>query len=560
MKLKSLTCTNPLFKPLIFKDGLNIVAGLQQSKSGKQSYNGVGKSLSLHLVHLLLGADLKDPALKAVLQEYGEFSLSFIHNGRAYTISKDFGKDGFEINGDHVLTTHYAEKLNEIFGVNPDFVNARQLLRVFAREFNGTFYSDALTQLGVPLSDFYQRRVNLYLLGVDLSLIESRKLIKEKIAKLDQANEVIEEYAPAEDTINTQDLLDERDRLVKLKESFRVAQNHNEMMVNCDGLTAELNEMRNSRFQDVRELARKTNLLKSLASSNLSDDEIGLLYEEATHYFPGQITKRLADAIQFHHQLSLRRKERIESELKAITSRIKLLDAKISRVEIERDNLMALMGKNGALDEYFALVSRIDKISEDIQNATKYEEMKRQFRIDKSRLQTENAGIREQSIVHLAENASKYENIEAMFRKLVKKFYENTGGSLKITETKDAKYLYDIKIVIPKQRSQGVGEVKIFCYDMLLFLLNKNLLGFLAHDGCIFSEMDPRQKSAMIKMAIEFCTKHDLQYFVNMNENTYNEIESSSILNPVEKAIFRAGSILKLFDKNPKSSLLGISF
>jgi uncharacterized protein YydD (DUF2326 family) len=135
---------------------------------------------------------------------------------------------------------------------------------------------------------------------------------------------------------------------------------------------------------------------------------------------------------------------------------------------------------------------------------------------------------------------------------------------LKIEETKSAKYLFDINSHIPREGSQGVGEVKIFCYDALLFTLNRNLLGFLAHDGCIFSEMDPRQKSTIFKVVLELIKKYDLQYFVNIGDNSLNEIldfdNDIEILTDNEKDLIKKSVRLELFDKDPKDWLFGVSF
>lgn len=58
MKLLILRSNNVKFKTIKFKDGLNILAGLQLSSAEKKTYNGIGKSFSLTLLHLLLGAKL----------------------------------------------------------------------------------------------------------------------------------------------------------------------------------------------------------------------------------------------------------------------------------------------------------------------------------------------------------------------------------------------------------------------------------------------------------------------------------------------------------------------
>ena len=60
MKLLSLRANKPSFHPIIFKDGINIIVGKQVApldENDGNTYNGVGKSLTLHLIHFCLGAN-----------------------------------------------------------------------------------------------------------------------------------------------------------------------------------------------------------------------------------------------------------------------------------------------------------------------------------------------------------------------------------------------------------------------------------------------------------------------------------------------------------------------
>lgn len=56
MRLISLTANQKSFHPIIFKDGINIIAGKQvtpHNENDGNTYNGVGKSLTLHLIHFV---------------------------------------------------------------------------------------------------------------------------------------------------------------------------------------------------------------------------------------------------------------------------------------------------------------------------------------------------------------------------------------------------------------------------------------------------------------------------------------------------------------------------
>ena len=59
MQLLKLTSSNPKFNTINFEKGLNIVVGTQLTKEQKKSINGIGKSMSLSLIHYLFGSSFK---------------------------------------------------------------------------------------------------------------------------------------------------------------------------------------------------------------------------------------------------------------------------------------------------------------------------------------------------------------------------------------------------------------------------------------------------------------------------------------------------------------------
>ena len=164
------------------------------------------------------------------------------------------------------------------------------------------------------------------------------------------------------------------------------------------------------------------------------------------------------------------------------------------------------------------LRDRLNAIYDEKNDLEKYEHILSEFKKDKSSLEVGVAIIKQESISYLEKRHKDLEVIQKTFRSLVKQFYNTSGGSFKIDEAPTAKYLFNINAHIPKEGSQGVGEVKIFCYDILLYQLNKDLLNFLAHDGCLFSEMDRRQKTTIFKVILELIKDKDFQYFLNIGE------------------------------------------
>ena len=502
----------------------------------------------------------KEAKIKKFLKTYGTFYLTFTHNGKLYEIKKDFSKTDYYIDNEKITQTDYPKKLSEIFLEKDSDLKFKQIFNCFARRFGGDYYSDPLRQQGQPLNDYYQRFVNLKLLNIEMDLVKDKFLVEDKIAKLDKAKSIIEEYKEALDITNLKDLKDEFEFLKKDKSNFIIAKNYDHLKIESDELTKELNQLRD-KIQKIQDLLQKKEQ-NLLVSENIDIDasEIENLYKEASFFFDSKIIKRLEDAQKFHNTLISNRKNRIEIEIKELRIELVDLNIEIEKASKKRDASLEILNNSGALEEYNSIEERIKFLDSEIKKLTKYEETLNDFKRDKSALNVESAKIKEKSILYLAKEKEFLGNIEDKFREIVKKFYDNHGGSLELKETKTAKYLYDIAVEIPRGSSQAIGEVEIFCYDILLYKLNKDILNFMAHDGYIFSEMDPRQKATIFKIILELIQDNDLQYFINIGESSLKEVLDQKILTDSEKEQISKNIILELYDINPENWLFGQEF
>ncbi|WP_445322044.1 DUF2326 domain-containing protein [Paenibacillus sp. FSL M7-0420] len=91
---------------------------------------------------------------------------------------------------------------------------------------------------------------------------------------------------------------------------------------------------------------------------------------------------------------------------------------------------------------------------------------------------------------------------------------DNKPGGIRITNNEGENTLrYNITAKIQDDSSDGVNEVKIFCFDMTLLLLQLNHnVKFIFHDSRLFSNMDSRQRYTLFKLAYRKSQEHDLQY------------------------------------------------
>ena len=90
------------FHPIVFKDGINVIVGkkttLEQKVDGN-TFNGVGKSLIVHLIHFCLCSN-RIKTLEEKLPDW-TFTLLFTHEGNEYSISRNTSNQNkIVLNGD----------------------------------------------------------------------------------------------------------------------------------------------------------------------------------------------------------------------------------------------------------------------------------------------------------------------------------------------------------------------------------------------------------------------------------------------------------------------------
>lgn len=116
---------------------------------------------------------------------------------------------------------------------------------------------------------------------------------------------------------------------------------------------------------------------------------------------------------------------------------------------------------------------------------------------------------------------------------------------------------YTIEARIEDDSSDGVNEVRMFCFDLLLLTCQKSNMRFIFHDSRLFANMDPRQRNMLFRIVNEVCQNNDFQYICSINEDALLSVQS--MMNPDEiKQILTDNIRLELKDDASESKLLGI--
>lgn len=195
MYLISLTSNNAGFKNVYFnKTGLSIILGDQvdtNPKAEKNTFNGVGKSLLIELIHFCLGAEPTSDFIDK-LKDWS-FSLKFELDEKIYTATRDVVLNSKIVLNDNTMDIKDFNTFmgNKCFDIPSDFnyLSFRSLLPLFIRR-NKNSYNDYKDYLDLGRSSTYQILLyNAFLLGLNISLIKKKKELRDeeiKIKKLEK--------------------------------------------------------------------------------------------------------------------------------------------------------------------------------------------------------------------------------------------------------------------------------------------------------------------------------------------------------------------------------------
>jgi hypothetical protein len=82
-----------------------------------------------------------------------------------------------------------------------------------------------------------------------------------------------------------------------------------------------------------------------------------------------------------------------------------------------------------------------------------------------------------------------------------------------------------VKVKLTHDPSTGISLVKIFCFDLLLLLLNTTKINFLIHDSKIFDGTDTNIISKYLKYVYDnYSDKY--QFIFSINQNIINELKN----------------------------------
>lgn len=212
-----------------------------------------------------------------------------------------------------------------------------------------------------------------------------------------------------------------------------------------------------------------------------------------------------------------------------------------------------MLQTHGALEEYTKLqelyletVGNLNELNKRLEELRKFEEEKSALRIEKERLLQRMRRDYEERHVQI-ERAIDLFNINS-------RFLYNVPGTL-IIDVSDNGFRF--RVDIRRDGSEGIGNMKTFCYDLMLAQLwsERNPSPcLLIHDSTIFDGVDERQVALALELADRESRRCGFQYICTFNSDMIPQSEFSSDF------YFDSFVRLRLTDATDEGGLLGIRF
>jgi uncharacterized protein YydD (DUF2326 family) len=570
MQLIELSANKESFKTVRFKNkiGLNfIVADLkdpEQSKKGDTA-NGVGKSLLISLIHFCLGSS-SNPEFKSKLKDW-EFQLKFLINDKEYTVKRSTNKQNKVVfNGRETNLRDFKKQLETLLFEIPENVSQlsfRSLLPFFIRPRKAS-YTDYKNPNAVK-NDYQILITNAFLLGLDVVLAEEKyKLRKEKERIRKMVKELSEDKLLRDFFLGKRDIqlasqeLEEQIYLLEndLK-NFKVAEDYNEIKLEADRLKKELDKIQNQiiLYQNQIEKIEETRKI----TPDIKKENIAKIYEEASVIIKDNAIKQLSDLQKFYEHITVNREKRLLHQKNNLLRKIEELSKDKENKGKDLDNNLRYLDTHQALDVFIKLTNKLSDLKNKQENILKYDELIKKYRDEKIKIEEKFINETKKTDTYLNEAEDIIKSLMLFFRDLSKRFYPNaTAGITVYNNDGDNQIRYNIDAKIEADASDGINNVKIFCYDLTILLKGfAHKINFIFHDSRLLDGIDPRQKAELFLILNEFIKSQGKQYILTLNKNQLDDTKKYLGEENYNK-IIEDNIILQLKDSSPSDKLLGI--
>jgi uncharacterized protein YydD (DUF2326 family) len=570
MQLISLTANRSTFRPVIFRNevGLNFIVAKQsqvEKDDQTKSFNGVGKSLLIAIIHFCLGSSKKE-SFKDHLPGW-IFTLRLKINADQFVLSRSVDNQGvISVNGEEIKIGKFNKDFEmRIFDIPQDVdqLSFRSLLPFFIRP-----KRESYSAFNNPnnLGNAYQVLItNAFLLGLDVHLVRQKytlRVEKERIKNLVKEltnDHLLKEFfvGNRDVSIATQDLQDQISKLELDLKEFNVAEDYYEIKKESDKIKKEIEAIQNFIFLQQKQIENIDESLK--ISPDLSREHIKRIYEEASVVLSDQILKTLTDLETFYEHLTTSRQKRLLDQKSEIQRQLEVSRQSFAKLKSQFDKNLKYLDTHQALDVFVRLTTKLSDLKSEKESIEKYNQLLREYNIAKVKVEKEFLEATATTYTYLEEAEPVIKQTKEFFRELAKRFYPNSAAGITVYNNDgDNQIRYELDAKIEADASDGINSVKIFCYDLTILIRGYgHRLNVIVHDSRLVDGIDPRQIAVLFRVLNEYIKSNNKQYILTINQNDLDDIRP--YLSESEfRSIISENICHELKDDSVENKLLGI--
>ena len=579
--IHEITANKASFRPVRLNPGLNVVlAERAEGSSRKDTRNGLGKSTLIEIIHFCLGANVRSGRGLAIpaLAEWA-FTMEMSLGGDRISVTRALETPNIvtvaglagewpalpdvDLMGERSFTQKQWRAMlgKALFSLptpkvpkyNPSF---RSLISYFVRRGHHAF--------GDPFSHFRNQRVwdvQLHvalLLGLEWNHAAQWQQIKDRDTDLKSLRKLVNRGAVpfvggsiGELEAERVTLLQEIEESSRALADFKVHPQYDSIQQEANRLTEELHAATNANIL----MARRLKLYRQAIESEEppSGDAVEQVYEEMGVVFSNTVRRSLAEAREFYGLVVKDRRRFLENEISRLERAMTDTRGRIRELTDTRADILQILSEHGALTEMVRLRERHGARCEELEHVKRQIERRRQMESDERRIARDKADLTDLAARDHEERRDTWDIPVRLFNLNSQALYRAPGHL--VIDTTDSGFKFNIEI--SKSGSDGIGKMKIFCFDLAIleFCARRGLsIDFLVHDSEMYDGVDSRQRAAALERASEVAARTGTQYICALNSDMvpYDDFR--------EGFAFDEHIRCRLTDGEPSGTLLGIVF
>lgn len=543
--------TDSRFKELVFKPGFNVLLAEKTAGARKdQTRNAAGKSSMLEIIHYALGSNSGKDSFFAHEAFSGQtFGMEIDLGGVPVRLHRQAGPEAKR------NQVYFTGPVPPVLAkeLSPGFMEEDRTLGLkawnellgrltlgitagtkFAPSFRMAFpYFCRLDSEGGMHDPFefgkkqmeWQRNVTIaFLLGLDWNVLGKMEALRREESHLEQLRRELKGSGIVGQIIGkTTGLLAKLAvsgrRVTELERQlreFQVLPEYHVIEKEASQIARTIADLADRNTADRRLIADLEDALASEKEPAVS--ELERLYAAAGVQLPEVTLKRLESVKEFHRTVIRNRKSHLQGEIKAALNRIVRRESEARSQQQRLRQLMGLLQSHGALDQFSKLQEELSRLRSEYELLQKQHEMAQKIEKGGADLEVQRATLHQSLIHDINERSERLEEAALLYNELSAEVSERSS----ILEVEATSKGLRMAITGGPDKSKGIREQQIFCFDMLLAVMlakRGRSLGFLVHDSHLFDAMDERQVANAIEAGSRLSKEHGFQYIITMNSD-----------------------------------------